>query len=311
MPIFLFSIVLLLNCGILSAQDLSGRPGAFADINLGLKPLGMGGAYTALAADENAPRWNPALLTRVENFTTGFTWTRQFSLISYNYLTLALPLKSGVGLGAYAVSAGDEVYRETTVGLSAGFPAVKLGIPLERLSVGGSLKIYLASFGNNTDGEADRVTGSAWGGGLDLGLHYQASPTVSLAAVGRDVVNDIKWDSSVKGKYGEGVPTVLALSGAVVRPRMTLGLEYQPGLYNDVPDRLMAGAELRIGSWLRPRLGMAQNLGGGDLNRAVTAGLGLEFATGYLGPVKEVKFGYTHLFHKINPSPRVGIILTW
>ncbi len=63
---FFISFVISIGNGFITAvdaSDLSGRPGAFADIGLGLRPLAMGGAYIALAADENGARWNPAMLS--------------------------------------------------------------------------------------------------------------------------------------------------------------------------------------------------------------------------------------------------------
>jgi len=304
------------------AEKLSGIGGAFADIGLGLRPLGMGGAYSALAADENAARWNPALLDAVKDPIAGFTWTKQFNLIQYNYLAAALTN----GFGCYAISAGDDVLRETTIGLGFGINAPRIKIPIDNLRIGVTAKILFASFGNNSDedGGEDRVTGSSFGYGLDIGFHYQASETVSLALVSRELVNNINWDTSIEGeeeaaadeatretKYSEGLPQSLIVAAAYEKEKLALAVEYHVGLYGDVSDRIVFGAETVIFKIVRPRMGFAQNLTSGNPNQWITAGLGMEFQTQSLGPIREVKFGYTHLFHHIDFSPRVGLVIGW
>ncbi len=309
--------VIILFAGSLtqvSAAGLSGHPGAFADVGLGLRSIGMGGAYSALAGDENAARWNPAMLTEVLGYNAGFTWTRQFSLIDYHYLAFAVPIerdRPGLGVGGYVVTAGDDVYRETTFALSAGVGAAKLKLPVPDLNFGVTVKMRTVNFGSNADGGDDRVTGDALGYGMDIGLHYRFTPAVSAALVMRDLVNDIKWSSSVRGDYCEGVPRRLVLAAAVEKEKLVLGMEYQPGLYGDVPDRMRVGGEFTLLGILRPRFGLAQDLASGDVNRWITLGLGIELTSSFLRPFRKVSVGYTHMLHEIDPTPRVGLAITW
>lgn len=293
------------------AQELSGRPGAFADIGLGLRPVGMGGAYSALAVDENGSRWNPSMLAGVKTFNAGFTWTKQFSLIDYHYLAVAVPIQKNFGAGAYVVTAGDDVYRETTFAISAGIGMSKLRIPVENMNLGATAKIRTTSFGNNIDSGDDQVTGSAFGYAFDFGLNYKASDGLTLALVMRDVAGDLKWDSSYEGEYTENVPRTLVIGGAIEKEKVILAMEYLPGLYNDVSDRVVVGGELVLFRILRPRFGFAQDLGSGDVNRWMTIGLGIEITSKFLNPIKKVHFGYTHMLHEIDPTPRVGLSLCW
>lgn len=306
--IALITISALLSSTIY-AQDLSGKPGAFADIGMGLRSVGMGGAYTALANDENASRWNPAMLADLKRSHAGFTWTKQFSVVPYHYLSLAMPITDKWGGGAFAISSGDDVYRETTIGLGAG-TTLNL-IPDHPLDVGGTLKILSTSYGNDPDGGEDRVTGSSFGLGLDLGVHYQPAKSISLALVGRDLISINNWDSSVKGKYSESIPTALSFAAAYTGEKITFAGEFLPGLYGDVPGRVAGGVELNMLKVFRFRAGLAQNISDPDLNRWITLGLGIEFSASFLGPVNHVRFGYTHMVHEIDPSPRVGLAFSW
>lgn len=311
----LFLVAVLLPT-MLCADDLSGKPGAFADVGLGLRSLGMGGAYSALASDEDASRWNPALLDAVRDPVAGFCWTRQFNLIDYQYLSLAIPVgrnigySNDIGIGAYVVSAGDAAYRETTIGIAAGIDAPRVRIPVENLRFGTTIKIMMTSFGDDEEGGEDRVTGSSFGYSLDLGVHYQVSEQLSFALVSRELINGINWDSSVDGTYSEGLPRQVVLAAGYELEKSTFGLEYHPSFYDDTSDRLVMGAELQIFSLMVGRVGFAQNLDGADQNRWITAGVGMNIATN-LGGIRLIQFGYTHLFHDIDHSPRVGLVVGW
>lgn len=59
---------------------------AFKDSGFGARPVGMGGAFTAIADDSNAPLWNPAGIAQLE--------TREFAVM-YGRPYLGLDLNSG------------------------------------------------------------------------------------------------------------------------------------------------------------------------------------------------------------------------
>lgn len=293
-----------------AASNLSGISGAFADVGLGLRPVGMGGAYTALATDENATRWNPSLLADVWFPSAAFSWAKQFGVVNYSYAAFAMPVNNALGAGAYFISAGDDVYSETTIGLGAGVTGGQIMLP-EDLRVGGTLKIYTTSFGNDPEGGAGRVTGSSSGFGLDLAASYKPLDELTLSVVDHDLINSISWKSSVKGSYSEGLPNMLTLAAAYEDAKMAYSIDLEPSLYDDVPTRFGIGTELTLFGVLKPRLGMTQNLSSDDLNRWVTLGLGIEFQQTWIRPLRSVKFGYTQMMHNIASTPRVGLALVW
>jgi len=305
------SLALALVCaGNADAADLSGISGSFADIGLGLRPIGMGGAYTALASDENAARWNPSLLANVYDPIAGFSWAKQFNVVGYSYIAAAYPIGEVLGVGAYFISAGDEVYRETTIGLSAGVAGTKFKLP-EMFSFGGTVKIYTSSFGNDESGGVNRVTGSAFGYGFDLAASAQVTDEIVLSVVGKDLVNTISWDSSVDGKYDEGVPRAIVFAGAYQDDQMAISFDLQPSFYSDAPGRFGVGTELTMFGVIKPRVGMMQNLGSSDANRWVTIGMGINLEPKWLGPIRIINFGYTHMLHDIDSAPRVGLTIGW
>ncbi|HEB83502.1 MAG TPA: hypothetical protein ENI92_00730 [Bacteroidetes bacterium] len=299
-----------------AAQDLSGIPGAFADIGLGTRPLGMGGAYVAVQDGENAARWNPAALARGGPRAAGFTWTNQFNLIPYNYLTAGIPGKSW-GVGLFAETAGDDVLRETTIAAAGAVSSDQAAFlaPLKRwlpgVSLGLTAKVRLASYGNNTDSGPGQVTGDAFGYGLDIGLLWTVPKIkgLSMALVGRDLVNVINWNSSAKGSYGEGVPAAVVYGLAYQPSRRTLlALDLQPALYGDTHWRTAVGVEMRPFSAIALRGGVAQNLGSRWLNRDVTLGIGVDVE---LGARSTLQAGVAYLFDELVNTPRVSLSFLW
>ncbi|MFQ6089827.1 MAG: hypothetical protein ACE5LD_00090 [Candidatus Bipolaricaulia bacterium] len=126
------------------------------ELDNGARPLGMGGAFTALADDENALFYNPAGLAslggeiRVNSF-----YERYLGLTDFGRLAIA---KRGMGLGVLIFSAcpltqrdeeGNELdtFNYTTIGLVGAYGA-KLGElipvppPWDRLALGARLKFY-------------------------------------------------------------------------------------------------------------------------------------------------------------------------
>jgi len=62
---------------------------ALLEIGVGARPLGMGGAFTGLADDENAVFYNPAALAFLKDVGLTSLYSRQFQLLDYGVLGVA------------------------------------------------------------------------------------------------------------------------------------------------------------------------------------------------------------------------------
>jgi hypothetical protein len=309
--ILLHVLSILLLAGSVTAQELSGIPGAYVDIGIGIRPLGMAGAFVAVADDESAARWNPAALSSQRRSSAGFNWTKQMNLVPYNYISGTMPLKSK-GLGYYAETAGDDVLRENTLAIGLGTTADRCSfIKSKNLHFGFTAKLRWASFGNNTNGGIGQVKGSAIGFGLDFGAFYQVQkiPGLTTGIMLRDALNKISWDSNISGKYSEGVPTTLAVGFAYRPGRRTLvALDIKPALYSDVYTRFAIGTEYKLLNVILIRGGIAQDIGAADVNRDVTVGMGID-----IDLKKGLLFeaGIAYLFDELVNTPRVGATFRW
>lgn len=100
---------------------------AFKDAGWGVRPLGMGGAFTAVVNDANAPTFNPAGVAQLSKHEFSFMSARLFTGlegvdIGQNYFSYILPINEKVGnLGVTWTSlSSPDLYREDAGAIAYG-----------------------------------------------------------------------------------------------------------------------------------------------------------------------------------------------
>lgn len=111
---------------------------AFLDIGTGARPMGMGGAFTAISDDENAIFWNSSVLVKTKNIRVGATYSKLFmnvdEEIGNHSLAFVVPVKKMfIGIGGVLLNSDN--YKEHTYYFSKGYQL------WENFSVGISLKV--------------------------------------------------------------------------------------------------------------------------------------------------------------------------
>lgn len=289
----IFSLLILLS-SLTLAQELSGVPGAFADIGMGARPSGLGGAYTALANDVHSMMWNPAGLVQLGHPQAAFTYTRQLGLLNYHYMAAAMPLEGQRSAGVAVISSGDELMREFTI--QAGYAQTLLN---DNLMVGVNLKFRYATFGNNTLNPADyddvfeqdeistgisnQVRGNAPGFGIDLGVLYRLNDRINLGLMLKDIYSPLFWDSRInnpdaktKGEYTETVPFEPVFGTAFrLSDNIMLTSDYSASPLKDISDKFRFGAETRLLDVLSLRGGYQHNINH-EQDEKYSLGLGID-----------------------------------
>ncbi|MFH1369515.1 MAG: hypothetical protein ABII64_10375 [Elusimicrobiota bacterium] len=122
--------------------------GAFLDDGWGARPLGLGGAYTALGDDANSQLYNPAGIWQAEEFEAAFMYARLFTGLDkvdlgMNYASAVLPVSNWLNIGIlWAGMMSASQYREDTFAVTGAMPmsdSIFSGINLKYLSHGYTL----------------------------------------------------------------------------------------------------------------------------------------------------------------------------
>jgi len=95
--------------------------GEFMAIGVGGRALGLGGAYTALAADVTSGYWNPAGLSAITYPQLSLMHDERFGgLVNYDYAAVALPVGIQTSIAISAIRLGvDNIPNTQNAGLDA------------------------------------------------------------------------------------------------------------------------------------------------------------------------------------------------
>lgn len=167
---------------------------AFNDIGVGARPLGLGGAFVALADDSNAANYNAAGLGYIDAIHLGGTHAQRFNgLITYNSVSGIIPFGriGSIGASLGILAEDSEIYQEQTVRISYGNAIFK------QLAVGANLKLLGTSFDEANEFVVENpyfAQTSSSAVSFDLGMIVKPFKSLSLGA---SVENLLPADMSI------------------------------------------------------------------------------------------------------------------
>ena len=218
-------MLMFVTSGPRAASDYAG---AFLELGVGARPLGMGSAYVAVAEGPEAGYWNPAGLVLGEGTTLGFMHSERFAGLVRNDFVGASFSRRGWGTGMSLLRTGTEgikftALRDTADTLSfenrpyvlrevgSGDYVLLISSALSpgRLALGGSFKLVHRRLWEHT----------AWGVGLDIGvLYFRGGLRVGVCL--HDIFGTpVFWDSGAKDRIGPSLDV-----GASYRRNLLHGL---------------------------------------------------------------------------------------
>ena len=175
----------------------------FNDIGVGARPLGLGGAFVALADDSNAANYNAAGLGYIDVIQVGVTRAQRFNgLITYNSVSGIIPFGriGSIGASLGVLAEDSEIYREQAVRISYGNALFK------QLAIGANLKFFGTSFDEANEFVAENpyfTQTSSSAVSFDLGVI--AKPFQSLS-IGASVENLLPANMSISDTHTDSVP---------------------------------------------------------------------------------------------------------
>ncbi len=221
---------------------------AFTDTGLGVRPMGMGGAFVALADDNSAITFNPAGLGQIERTEFAAAYDKLYAglgddSLGRGYVSYVYPSRSHGALAVNLAFLHTPLYKETTV--TFGY-----GKPLGPLYLGLNTKGLFTYFKENVYTQRDPLFSndntSSSGLALDLGMMYKLTNSLSfgLAAINVNEPNmalDEDEDAEVPLTLQTGL--ALKLGGTA----STIDLTYRNKKLNDKRD---INVHLGLESWL-------------------------------------------------------------
>ena len=259
---------------------------AFNDIGVGARPLGMGGAFVALADDGNAANYNTAGLGYINAAHLSMTTAQRFrGLISYNYISGIAPLRSVGSFGASIgiLSEDSEVYKEQTIAISYGKAFS------QKLALGLNLKSFNTRFDENDESVSTHLERNprffahtaAADFSLDLGM--MVKPVTGLT-FGLSAENLFPANVSVSEAGEDRIPRNLRVGLAyrlttmaattkqeALREVLKSGIGLFEIAFRDGNRQIHAGAELWLNKIIGVRAGYSLRSG---VNRATGIALG-------------------------------------
>ena len=176
---------------------------AFNDIGVGARPLGLGGAFVALADDSNAANYNAAGLGYIDAIHLAGTHAQRFNgLITYNTISGIIPFgKIGsIGASIGILAEDSEIYQEQTVSISYGNALFK------QLAIGANLKLFGTSFDETNEFVVENpyfTQTSSSAVSFDLGVIAKPFQSLSLGA---SIENLLPADTSISDEETDPVP---------------------------------------------------------------------------------------------------------
>ncbi len=278
---------------------------AFNDIGVGARPLGMGGAFVALADDGNAANYNAAGLGYISAAHLSMTTAQRFrGLINYNHIGGVLPLRSVGSFGASIgiLSEDSEVYKEQTITVSYGKTF------LDKLAIGLNLKSLSTRFDKHNESVSAHLKSnsqffvhtSAADFSFDLGM--MANPidgltlgfsaenlfpaNVSVSEVGDDLV-----PRNIRVGLAYRLATIAATTTqAALREVLKSGIGLFEIDFRDGDRQIRAGAEL----WLNKMIGVRA---GYSLRSGVNSATGIALGGSVKLPIAALRLQLDYAFH--------------
>lgn len=259
--------------------DVTTDAGAFSWVGAGVRPMGMGGAFTAVSDDVNAVFTNPAGIAGIKSREIGYTQADLFNLKIARQQQVALvypklgpvPVSLGVGLNYLRIKFDPDSWAETEwvftlakqimpfEGLKDSEEEELVTAPGLSIDLGLSFKLLKvnSNFSANTFGGVTVAVddAEATGQSFDAGILIHAGDRVTVGLALLDIVSYLKWETGLTERLAKRIRV-----GAAVRPLKGILISVEPEMTEQSGSwyvgRASGGIELWAAGLLKNGLGI-------------------------------------------------------
>jgi hypothetical protein len=227
------------------ASGLKKYAGEFLYTGVGSRPLGLGGAYVAVANDVTAGYWNPAGLVEAAGLQVQFMHAQQFmSSIQYDYLAASNSFDNGSAIALSVLRLGADDIPDTRNALEGA--TIADGLDYSRISFFNVTDYaFLFSYAHRHTAKLaygitikliyrDFYSESAYGLGFDVGMRYQLLPDLMVGVMARDLTTTVMaWSTNEKEYITPSLRPGLAYNidfpsiKLYLQPSMDLGILFE------------------------------------------------------------------------------------
>ena len=196
-------------------------------------PMGMGGAYSAVAHDTSALIWNPAGLARSPAPEIGISYMDLYGILGYSFIGIGQPIRNGQTVGAALLNSSDTegISQERIVLLSS---ATRVW---QQLHVGINVKYFTTSV--NLE-QVPLGRGTGWG--ADFGIQYAlASEQIRIGLVLPNLFSNLSYHRLEREGTNSSTYTEPLLR------EWRIGTAVSVGVPNREADRVLAAFEISNG----------------------------------------------------------------
>ena len=244
---------------------------------IGARPIGMGGAFIAIAEGSASIRRNPGGLAQSEAYTFEFNQSpsKLFGQLRYNHLSLVLPRTEraavGIDWGQIRLEDDELFANHNSFHFSYSYKLTSI------ISVGANLK-YLT---NSVSLDLQKV-GSDIGWGSDFGIFLESIRNINLGLF----VQDFIGFGTGKGlQQGTWIRHNSGINEKVFSTAYKFGIAYRPNtqwlIATDFTDRFHFGAEFSPNSRFTIRTGLQTDFHG-EMLPTYTLGGGIRYKSTFL-----------------------------
>ncbi len=310
------------SCFVLILTVLFTQPvfAAFNDIGVGARPLGLGGAFVALADDSNASNYNAGGLAYVSDIHLGATYAQRFSgLVNYSIIASVFPVGriGTIGADVGFLSEDSGIYNEQTFRFSYAKTIIK------QIGIGVNLKYFGTSYDESNESVkenpyfAQQTSSSSFS--FDIGL--MAKP-ISTLHIGVSAENLVPADISISEEETDTIPQNIR-AGIVYSLESIAEMSAQGDVISNVLKNTLAIAEvnLRDGTvttrggveiWINNTIAVRGGFGMiSDDNSATTINLGGSAKIPISGTALQLDYGFQFLTGELqdNTTQRFSVNL--